>query len=361
MPSPRFQFCCLAALVAAAAGYGTPPREEGNGSSHPNAGCEPAINLWTNIQHQSAADVSAPRQNTDAPLYSFPATANRSLSHAAAPGGAATITVASTIADDGAGYQWFKDVHPIPGATDSTLVLPAISSEDAGVYDVLVSASNESLSRPVVLGISLPEGVHSAGSVTVACDNQDRTDRSCPNTDDYLLTGTAGTISAVPGQVARLAFFAAGGQVVQVEISGAGSLTVVLDHAADNKAGQPEATISRATVVLCDFDTNTRFTISSAEAVGENRITWQSANYASWAEVVLASASNTQDETVVVRDISTGNSTVPELYFDSAGSIAVRLDSASPAPYVNQHKIDRDQPASAPSDSMRHIASLPCR
>ncbi|MGH7971835.1 MAG: LamG-like jellyroll fold domain-containing protein, partial [Limisphaerales bacterium] len=79
------------------------------------------------------------------------------LSRFAESGTPASFSVATSVLP--ASYQWRLDGQNIPGATNSTYLLPRVSPPDAGVYDVLVSNSVASVaSSPAVLKVvAVPE------------------------------------------------------------------------------------------------------------------------------------------------------------------------------------------------------------
>ncbi len=143
-----------------------------------------------------------------------------------APGARATLTVEAV----GTGpfvYQWNRDGMILPDS-GPTLVRDAVGSADVGLYHVRVSGPGGVVeSAPVVLGLRL--GTKAWGeAVEVASDLVH------PNGnvyDQFLLTGLAATVTADPGQVTRLSFVDLNDDIVQVEFSGPGSLSLSLDAA----------------------------------------------------------------------------------------------------------------------------------
>jgi len=139
----------------------------------------------------------------------------------------------ASFAVDGAGtsplvYEWFFNGRKVSGAAGSTLTLSAVGLEQAGVYSARVTGPGGAVeSRAAVLGIRSALKVAGAGTEVAA-------DLRHPNGNIYdqiLLTGTAAVITADPGQVTRLSFIDLNDDIVQVELGGPGSLTVVLDAA----------------------------------------------------------------------------------------------------------------------------------
>ena len=143
-----------------------------------------------------------------------------------APGARASLTVEAS----GTGpfvYQWSRDGVVLPDS-GATLVRDAVGSVDVGLYHVRVSGPGGVVeSAPVVLGLKL--GTKAWGeAVEVASDLVH------PNGnvyDQFLLTGLAATVTADPGQVTRLSFVDLNDDILQVEFSGPGSLSLNLDAA----------------------------------------------------------------------------------------------------------------------------------
>jgi hypothetical protein len=148
-------------------------------------------------------------------------------SQSVAVGANATLTVAAT----GGGtltYQWQKNGRAIPGATTSSLALSNVQPVDAALYAVLVTGSGgTTTSRGAVVGVTTTEKVVGAGSIV----GTDITHANGNIYDQVLLTGSTATITADPGQVTRLSFIDLTDDIVQVEMSGAGTLTISLENA----------------------------------------------------------------------------------------------------------------------------------
>jgi len=145
-------------------------------------------------------------------------------SQSPAIGGSATFSVGFN--GTPTGYQWLKNGTPIAGATSATYTVNNINSSDAGLYAVTVSYAGGSVtSDPAVLAPTTTLKV--AGSAY-----EHGADIKHPNGNKYdqlLLTGTAATFTADSGQVTRLSYIDLNDDIVQVEFSGAGSVTVVLE------------------------------------------------------------------------------------------------------------------------------------
>ncbi|MBK8477511.1 MAG: immunoglobulin domain-containing protein [Opitutaceae bacterium] len=210
----------------------------------------------------------------------------------AALGSSATLTVGAT--GNGLSYQWFRGGVPVTGASASSLAFAAVAPADAGIYDCLVSdgTGGEILSKPVVLGVTLPAGTRTAGAVsTYLLDIQH------PNGaiyDQFLLNGAAGTFSAAPNKIARMSFLDGHDSIVQVEMSGAGSITVVLTGATGpiDPIRYTQTGIQymkgKATVILAGADASTHFTIYSVGRFTNPGVTRDDGGYYGWADVAVA-------------------------------------------------------------------------
>ena len=135
---------------------------------------------------------------------------------------AATASGAAPIA-----YQWFRDGQAIAGATSATYTLAAAQPAHAGSYHVVATnAVGSTPSASAVLGFSVAD-LFVGEAVS---EDAWRTIRH-PNGNLYsqvLLTGPAATVRALPGQITRISFVDLQDDIVQLEFSGAGTMTVTL-------------------------------------------------------------------------------------------------------------------------------------
>lgn len=126
-------------------------------------------------------------------------------------------------------YQWRRDDAPIPGATGAELAIASFQPSDAGYYSVTVTQGSSARTSARVLVVPELAGLRSAGEVVAV-----GTDIRHPNGniyDQFLVTGTGGTISARSDKITRVSFVDLTDDIVQVEFSGSGAVTVVLDGA----------------------------------------------------------------------------------------------------------------------------------
>ena len=146
-------------------------------------------------------------------------------SQVAAAGSAPTFTVAAT-GPAPLGYQWQKDGTALAGATTPALTISNLQPVNAGIYGVTVTSGATSASASAILGLSSTSKVLGAASVV----GSNLTNNG--NTyDQVLLQGAAATITADPSKITRVSFIDLTDNIVQVEFSGAGALSVVLDSA----------------------------------------------------------------------------------------------------------------------------------
>lgn len=146
-----------------------------------------------------------------------------------APGLPALLTVEAT-GNAPLTYQWFKDGRALAGAAAPTLTFTAVQPAHAGSYHVVITnALGQTTSTPAVLGVQVPDLFVGDASSPPAW----RSIRH-PNGNLYsqvLLTGPSATVVALPGQVTRISFVDLQDDIVQLEFSGAGTMTVTLANA----------------------------------------------------------------------------------------------------------------------------------
>ena len=92
------------------------------------------------------------------------------------------IVLSVTATGDGLTYQWRHEGTPIPGATQSTYVIPSLSPADTGRYDVVISGSCPPaatsnfaivriLSAPVIATVSQSQSVCENAPVTLSVES----------------------------------------------------------------------------------------------------------------------------------------------------------------------------------------------
>lgn len=181
------------------------------------------------------------------------------------------LVLSPSLAVEGA-RKWRRNGAVIPGAGEATLTLPAVGLADAGIYTVDVAGDSgvRSVTAAVVAIRSAAKVVGDA--IEVGSDIVHPNGRCF---DQLLLTGASATVTADRGQVTRLSFIDLNDDIVQVEFSGAGSLTVVLAGASGPerpKNYQQEVRYMKghATLLVADADATTNvsvFSVGRATAV----------------------------------------------------------------------------------------------
>jgi len=203
----------------------------------------------------------------------LPSVAAHPVNVAVTPGGSATLNATAT-GDGTLNYQWRHNGADVPSATATSLILGSAQPADAGVYTVAVTNAVGTIESAGAI-VALTNATKVTGSgLEVAADIHH------VNGNDYdqvLLTGAAATIIADPGQVTRLSYIDLTDDIVQVEFSGPGSLTLTLENAAGPttpvKYNQPtEYMRGHATLTIANATAATNvsvFTVGSLTAVNQ--------------------------------------------------------------------------------------------
>jgi len=184
-----------------------------------------------------------------------------------AAGGAVVLTV-TTAGAAASGYQWRRNGIDLAGANGASLALNNFQVADAGAYSVVVTGVGGAVtSREAVIGVTSTAKV--AGSAMVAIGGEDIVHPNGNVYDQILLTGAAATITADPGQITRISYIDLNDDIVQVEFSGAGTLTLTLENAsgpaAPMKYNQPGIAYMKghASLVLGGVDETSNVTVFS--------------------------------------------------------------------------------------------------
>jgi hypothetical protein len=211
-------------------------------------------------------NLSAPPSNASIPIVPLPA-------QSVAPGGTATFTATTS-----GSYQWQHNGANIAGATAATLTLTNVQPADCGVYSVMINAAGNATVQAGVLGIS----TGAAGAKIVGNGSEVLTDQPHPNGNIYdqvLLQGPAVTVRADAGQATRVSYVDLNDDIVQVEFSGAGNLTLTLDNASGpataTKYNQPTVQYwkGHGNIVITGANATTNlavFSVGRANAVNQS-------------------------------------------------------------------------------------------
>ncbi|HVU24849.1 MAG TPA: immunoglobulin domain-containing protein [Opitutus sp.] len=147
-------------------------------------------------------------------------------SQSAAPGAAISLTVAASGSPT---YQWEHNGDDVAGGTGSTLNLASLGTADAGIYAAkLHNDGGDLFSDPAIVGLSISTKFLGTGSAEIG------TDIHHPNGNIYdqvSLASASAAFTADPNQVTRMSYIDLNDDIVQVEFSGAGTVSIVLDAA----------------------------------------------------------------------------------------------------------------------------------
>jgi alpha-L-arabinofuranosidase len=169
----------------------------------------------------------------------------------------AAITLSAANGASSANYQWQLNGANIAGATSSTFTLPDLQPAHAGLYTATASGD------PAIVGLSISSKLVGAGQEVGSGIRH-------PNGnifDQILANGAALSYKADAGEATRLSFVDPDGDIVQIEFSGAGTVTVVFDDptapAAPVKYNQPTVsyTKGRAGIVVTGADETTNLSV----------------------------------------------------------------------------------------------------
>lgn len=195
-----------------------------------------------------------------------------------APGGTLRLEVAA--AGTQLNYQWSRNGKPIEGSGDAHLELPEFGAGQAGLYSVTISnAAGTLTTEPVVVAPILGKDSLLSGNAALVQE-----DILHPETgrhyDQLILTGPAASFRADPDQVTRLSFIDLSDDIVQLEFSGDGTVTILLEAIAGEAAPpvkyvQPDVTYlkghARILVTGATSDTYLSiFSVGRANAVNQD-------------------------------------------------------------------------------------------
>jgi hypothetical protein len=143
-------------------------------------------------------------------------------------GAAGSSVTLSGLASGSPTYAWQRDGATVAGATSSSLILGNLQPAQTGIYTSVASTTlGSTTSSPAIVGLTTTEKIVGVG-------------QEFPNIfhagtgftyDQILLGGNAASVTADPGQILRMSFIDVNDDIVQVEVSGPGTVSVVLDAA----------------------------------------------------------------------------------------------------------------------------------
>jgi outer membrane protein assembly factor BamB/subtilisin family serine protease len=148
------------------------------------------------------------------------------VSQTASAGATLTLSVTAT-ANSSPSYQWLDNGANLTGATSSSLSLVNVQPANAGLYAAVATCGATATSDLAIVGVATTSKVIGAG------EELQPTDIHHPNGnvfDQVLLEGTAETITADANQITRTSYIDLNDDIVQIEFTGAGTLSLVLDN-----------------------------------------------------------------------------------------------------------------------------------
>lgn len=139
--------------------------------------------------------------------------------------------------DGAATFSWQFNGRTIEGATASNLTLDNVASAMTGLYTATAAIGNaRRTSSPAIVGMTTHHKV--VGSAR-EIEPHDIAHANGNIFDQILLEGDAASFVADPGQITRMSFLDLNDDIVQIEFSGPGTASVVLEGATG-----PEAPVS---------------------------------------------------------------------------------------------------------------------
>jgi uncharacterized protein (DUF1800 family) len=181
----------------------------------------------------------------------------------------ANASFSATATGNSLTYQWQFNGTNLSGATSATLALNNVQPAQAGIYTVVVSSGSNSTTASAVLGVTTTSKLVGSG--------REFANILHPGTgftyDQILVQSAAVSATADPGQILRLSFIDLSDDIVQVEFSGPGTLTLLLDNpsgpAPAVKYNQPDVSYLKghARIVLAGTTRETHLSIFSVGSV----------------------------------------------------------------------------------------------
>jgi hypothetical protein len=169
--------------------------------------------------------------------------------------------------------QWRRNGAAVGGGTNATLALNSVQSADTGLYTLTAAnASGSATSNVAIVGILTAQKVIGFGLELSPVDIRHQNGRVF---DQVLLNGVAESITADPDQVTRTSYIDDDDDIVQVEFSGPGTLSLVLTASSGPAApvnyNQPSVSYMKghAGIVITGADEHTNvsvFTVGRATA-----------------------------------------------------------------------------------------------
>ena len=235
-------------------------------------------------------------------------------------------------------YQWNLNGVAIPGATSASYSIPSVQPANVGVYTLSVTSNGSTVVTNSAM-LSMTATQRPAGTAILHTPNIVH-----PATgnvyDQFLLTGPAASITADPGQIARISYVDLTDDIVQLEFSGAGTLTVTLTNpsgpAIAVNYNQPTVSYMKghATVTITGADSTTNFGVYSVgAATGNVLVLKQGVTYDGFADLALVNIISPTGQFAGVR---VGNVS----FFGTSGNVGLYAPGVNFAGPLNLYDID---------------------
>lgn len=189
-------------------------------------------------------------------------------SQSAAIGASITFSVTAS-GSNPLSYQWQHNGTALNGANSATLMLADVQPANVGIYTVVVTSGATSVTSSAILGLTTAAKLVGLGTEFANIFH--------PGTgytyDQILLGGAAASVTADPGQILRLSYVDLTDDIVQVEFSGPGTLSLSLDNpsgpAAPANYNQPGVSYMKGhgSIVIAGATENTQVTVFSVGSV----------------------------------------------------------------------------------------------
>lgn len=190
--------------------------------------------------------------------------------------------------------QWWRNGDLVSGVNTARLSLANVTLQNAGVYMAELQNSGGTVySQPAVVGLTIT--TKTAGAIGTRAEWQNILHPTTGNVyDQFVLEGASGAITADAGQISRVSFLDPQGEIVQVELSGPGTLTVLLTNA----SGPATATLynqpgllymrGQATLILAGATESTHVSAYAVGPANNPGVTLPGATYEGWATLRAA-------------------------------------------------------------------------
>ncbi len=235
-------------------GSTTPPADTTGGTTPP-ADTTADTTGSTPTTGDSTSTSSGDTTNTTPPAAIVPSI---TVSHVdavlTATGGSATAT-----------YQWRLNGAALEGETSSSLSIAKVAPANAGLYSVDIVDGTTTKTATTILGLATSTKI--VGTATEVGSNI--LHQNGNTYDQVLMTGPAATVKADAGQITRVSFIDVDNDIVQVEFSGAGSVSISLANASAPAApvnyNQPDVQYVKgnATIIVANADASTHLAVYS--------------------------------------------------------------------------------------------------